>query len=178
MAGLSLDKILIRDAKTGAKGMKTRQLAMEGGGAVLVRLGTKQAPMRAPFGLSSFQESSPKKTLDLDLTEEEAVAWEALDSWAKSKADGAIFCGCVVRKEGYPPRLRVKASTQGECNTRFWDEAGKALDTTPDLKGRSVVVSLRVGCLWSMSGKHGISVTADDVQVLSRKEASAACPFD
>ena len=179
MAGLSFDKLILRDATVGAKGMKTRQITKEGGEAVCLRIGSKAKPLHAPFGLSSFQESSPKKTLDVDLTDEDAAEWEKLDSWAKGKAGSGNYCSCVVRKDGYPPRLRIKATVEGERKTRFWDEAGKALDSTPDLKGGAVVVSVRVGCLWSMSGKHGISLTADDVQVLPRSEPSAAvCPFE
>jgi len=136
-------------------------------------------PVRAPFGLSQFNE----KNLDLSIENDELLAsLQKLDAWACKHAgnlgvaaDG--YSPLMKQKDGlHAPLLRTKINTQ---YVRVWGKDGEP-DVEFDyaaLHGASLQLVIRLRGFWVHSGRWGLLLQAQDLLVLDRTATASVSPF-
>jgi hypothetical protein len=154
-------------------------------------LGTKDSPVRSPFGASSYgDEASTRKTLEFTLTDEQRTEWEQVAAWArryllehserlfkKKLTEASLqenFRPPATQKGDYRPLLRCKITTSGLNACRVWDQQGKRVDLPEDLRNVPVAAKLAVERVWMMSKEMGLVLTVTDLQLCSDP---ATCPF-
>ena len=137
-----LNQWTLKDPIVSQRGAKSCPLTHEDGTAVVVQLGSKDAPVASPFGASSYgDEASVRKTIEFSLDPERAQAWDAVTEWLRGyllenaerlmkkrlSADTIrenLRAPAVQKNENYPPLLRCKITTAGAHAVRCWDEQG------------------------------------------------------
>ena len=160
------------------------------GSSVTTTVGTKDSPVRSPFGATNFSdESSARKTLEFSLEAEQQAEWEAVTTHMrnyllenserlfKKKMTAASlqenFRAPVQQKGDYKPLLRCKITTNA---VRCWDEQGNRVDLPEDLRNVPVAVKLAVERVWMMSKEMGLVLSVTDIQLCS-EPAPDGCPF-
>ena len=154
-------------------------------------LGTKDLPVRSPFGASSYgDEASTRKTIEFSLEPDQIIEWEQVTKWArqyllhhserlfkKKLSEASIsenFRAPVTQKGDYRPLLRCKITTAGLNACRVWDQAGKRIELPEDLRNVPVAARLAVERVWMMSKEMGLVLTVTDLQLCSDP---VTCPF-
>ena len=161
------------------------------GSSVTTQLGTKDCPVRSPFGASCYgDESSTRKTLEFSVEPETVQEWEEVTKWARNylvenssrlfkktmskESIAENFQAPVQQKGEYKPLLRCKITTAGLNACRCWDQDGKRIDLPDDLRNLPVAVKLAVERMWCMSREMGLVLTVTDLQLCSDP---VSCPF-
>ena len=161
------------------------------GSLVTTHLGTKDCPVRSPFGASCYgDENSIRKTLEFSLETEAVREWEEVTKWARSylqehslrlfkknmtkESIAENFRAPVQQKAEYKPLLRCKITTAGLNACRCWDQDGKRIELPEDLRNVPVAAKLAVERVWCMSKEMGLVLTVTDLQLCSDP---VSCPF-
>ena len=127
------------------------------GSSVTTHLGTKDCPVRSPFGASCYgDENSTRKTLEFSLEPEAVQEWEQVTKWVqnyllenssrlfkKTMSKESIlenFRSPLQQKGDYKPLLRCKITTAGLNACRCWDQDGKRVELPEDLRNVPVAV--------------------------------------
>ena len=192
-----LNQWTLKDPIVSQRGAKSCPLTHEDGTAVIIQLGTKDAPVASPFGASSYgDEASVRKTIEFSLDPERAQAWGAVTDWLRGyllehaerlmkkrlSVDTIrknLRAPAVQKNENYPPLLRCKITTAGAHAVRCWDEQGEKMELPEDLKGVPVIARIHVERMWQMSKEYGLVLTCTDLQILAGAwTGGTVCPFD
>jgi len=186
MATQQFESWHLADQFVTAKGAKTCLLTVEG------KPFTFQPSERVtcPFGISSWEEDSARKNLELRCTPELEEFFGGLDAWAvayiaqhsnrllkKQLSVETIrenYKPTLNKKADYPALLRTKINASGPKALRFWDEQGKATEEPQDWRSVECTVQLHVKNLWIMGNSFGFTIECSDLQV---HEPTHACPF-
>jgi len=191
----TLARWTLKDPLTSQRGAKSCPIALDDGSAVIVRLGSKDAPITSPFGASCFgDETCPRKTIEFSLEPERTSEWDAVAEWLrgylvenaerlmKKKLSrdtiGENLRPPAVQKGDYPPLLRCKITTTGTHAVRCWDDQGRRIDLPEDLRGVPVVARIHVERLWMMSKEYGLVLTCTDLQIMQNATHGSSCPFE
>ncbi len=192
-----LNQWTLKDPIVSQRGAKSCPLTHEDGTAVLIQLGTKDAPVASPFGASSYgDEASVRKTIEFSLDPERAQAWGAVTDWLRGyllehaerlmkkrlSADTIrenLRAPAVQKNENYPPLLRCKITTAGAHAVRCWDGQGEKIELPEDLRGVPVIARIHVERMGQMSKEYGLVLTCTDLQILAgARTGGMVCPFD
>ena len=152
------------------------------------QIGTKEDPLRAPFGVSEpvGGGQAKRKTMDLELNGDLAAQLQAIDDVVVAEAikrpndffgkkmdeDAvrAMFQPIVTTKEGYKPTVRTKVKMESDKSptvvrvitgeTKF--RRGTAEDVT---KGSKVMAIVKLDSVWFASKMFGVSLSVDELIV-------------
>ena len=158
---------------------------------ITTHLGTKDLPVRSPFGASNYgDENSIRKTLEFTLEPEQAQEWAEVTKWAREyllthsqrlfkktiskESIAENFRAPVQQKNDYKPLLRCKITTAGPNACRCWNQVGERVDLPEDLRNVPVAAKLAVERVWLMSKEMGLVLTITDLQLC---EDPVSCPF-
>ena len=186
----TLKQWTLKEPVTSQRGAKFLPLECHGS-SVTTMLGTKDSPVRSPFGASSYgDEASTRKTIEFTVNDEQRAEWEQVTNWArqyllehserlfkKKFSETSIsenFRPPVSQKGDYRPLLRCKITTAGLNACRVWDQDGKRIELPEDLRNVPVAAKLAVERVWMMSKEMGLVLTVTDLQLCSDP---ATCPF-
>ena len=182
----------LRDAQISQKGAKSCSLVIDPQNTkAYLNLGSKDQPLRSPFGATSFNdEKATRKTIEFTLDESQAKIFKDFDSWAMNYLASnserlfkqtktleeikAIYKSPVSQKSEYRPHLRCKINTSGTAIVRCWDEIGQKRELPEDLRNCELVPRIHISHLWIMAKDVGWVLKIEDLMV---KEASQECPF-
>ena len=179
--------------QTSARGAKSCTLLDKDGQKVLLTVGSKEAPLRTPFGAGTYNdEDTPRKNLDFRLNDQQAEEFAAFDSWAiKYLADNSErlfkkqltiaqveehYRSPLSQKEGYQPLLRCKVNCSGAAACRGWNGDGERVSMPNDLRECELVPRLHLSHLWIMGRDFGWVLNVIDLQILEGG-AVMECPF-
>ena len=139
----------LADVFVTAKGAKQCALADGSKSPILY---SPEDPLTAPFGFSSWEESS-RKNLELRCTKGVEDYFTQFDEWVraylvqnserlfKKKLIAEQVAECykspLHKKGDYPALLRTKVNTSGKNAVRIWDEQGNEVDEPKRLAGHS-----------------------------------------
>ena len=189
---LSPDSYALKDPQISARGAKSCQLHDKEGKRVHLTLGSRTEPCTTPFGASTGNdEKATRKTIDFHLTDQQAAAFDAFDSWAvrylaehseriwkKKFTEERVaqnYRSPVVRKDGYRPHLRCKINTDGANACRAWTVEDERRELPEDLRGCLLVPRIQLSHLWMMAREYGFVLQVGDMMVI---DSSEECPFD
>ena len=143
-----------------------------------------------PFGITSWEDDTTRKNLELRCTPELESFFGSFDEWAISYI--AQNSGRLLKKElseqtirenykpalnkraDYPALQRTKVNTLGTKEVRFWDEHGKSTEQPEDWRAVECSVKLNIRSLWIMGSTFGWTIECSDVQLHT---PVYACPF-
>jgi len=192
----ALSQWTLKDPIVSQRGAKSCPLTLDDGTAVIVHLGSTDAPVTSPFGASSYgDEASVRKTLEFSLDPDQVQAWDAVTNWlhgyllanAERLMKKRLSADTIrenlrppaVQKGDYRPLLRTKVTTTGVHAVRCWNEKGHRIELPEDLRGVPVIARLHVQSLWMMSKEFGLVLTCTDLKILEGAwTAGSACPFE
>ena len=191
----TLNEWSLKDPIVSQRGAKSCPLARDDGTAVIVQLGSVDAPVSSPFGASSYgDETSVRKTLEFSISPEQAQFWEGVAEWLRGyllenaerlmkkrlskDTIGENLRAPAVQKGDYPPLLRCKITTSGAHAVRCWDEQGQRIELPEDLRGVPVIARLHVERLWMMSKEYGLVLTCTDLKFMQHATMGSSCPFE
>ena len=182
----------LRDPTISAKGAKSCSLVTDAQNTKsYLNLGSKENPLRSPFGATSFNdEKATRKTIEFTLDESQAKIFKDFDSWAMNYLASnserlfkqtktleeirAIYKSPVSQKADYKPHLRCKINTAGAAIVRCWDEAGQKRELPEDLRNCELVPRIHISHLWIMAKECGWVLKIEDLRIV---EKNAVCPF-
>ena len=190
---LATTSFALSNPQTSARGAKSCTLLDKDGQKVLITVGSKEAPLRTPFGANTYNdEDTPRKTLDFRLTDQQAEDFVAFDSWAiQYLADNSErlfkkqltkaqveehYRSPMSQKEGYQPLLRCKVNCTGAAACRCWNGDGERVSMPDDLRECELVPRLHLSHLWVMGRDFGWVLNVIDLQILEGG-AVMECPF-
>ena len=169
-----------------AKGAKQCALADGSKSPILY---SPEDPLTAPFGFSSWEESS-RKNLELRCTKGVEDYFTQFDEWVRAylvqnserlfkkkltaEQVAESYKSPLHKKGDYPALLRTKVNTSGNNAVRFWDEDGNEAAEPTSWKEIQVKPLLHVRSLWIMGPSFGFTVECTDLQVHTPRRT---CPF-
>jgi hypothetical protein len=155
-----------------------------------IQMATNKNPLKAPFGLTSFGETSGRQNLDISVDDAETQdfftaldkwvtehVWENVKEFFPKKAPASkeqlrdMYCPLLSQKNpSFDPLLRTKVNSS--CLV-FNIENGSHKGTLEDiLPGSLVVPIVSVSKLWTMSGRFGCTLVSEAVMVWPKKPKS------
>ena len=164
------ERYSLADQLVTAKGAKTCLLTADSKPVVF----QPKARVTCPFGISSWEEDTPRKNLEIRCTPELESFFGSFDEWAISYI--AQNSGRLLKKElseqtirenykpalnkraDYPALLRMKVNTSGTKEVRFWDEQGNATEQPEDWRAVECSVNLHIRSLWIMGSTFGWTI--------------------
>ena len=181
----------LRDCAVSAKGAKSCALVKPPNEKVFLNLGSKQEPLRTPFGATSFNdEAATRKTLEFSLSPQQVDLWNQFDAWAleylqkhserlfKKKLSAAevktAYKSPVTQKADYWPHLRCKINTGGIAAARIWDDADSRTVLPDDLREFDIIPRILISHLWIMGAAKdfGWVLQVNDLCVKSQPQVS------
>ena len=155
-----------------------------------IQIANNKNPLKAPFGLTSFGETSGRQNLDISVDDVEIQdffaaldkwvtehVWENVKEFFPKKAPASkeqlrdMYCPLLSQKyPSFDPLLRTKVNSS--CLV-FRIENGSHKGTLEDiLPGSLVVPIVSVSKLWTMSGRFGCTLVSEAVMVWPKKPKS------
>ena len=181
----------LRDVAVSAKGAKSCALVKSPNEKVFLKLGSKQEPLRTPFGATSFNdEAATRKTLEFSLSPEQVEQWNLFDAWAleylqkhserlfKKKLSAAevkaAYKSPVTQKADYRPHLRCKINTGGIAAARIWDDDDNRTVLPDDLREFDIIPRIHISHLWIMGAAKdfGWVLQVNDLCVKTQPQVS------
>jgi len=194
MASFDPKNIRIGAPEKSAKGAQIAYLSDTNGQSISFNLSTKHAPLRAPFGASSYNDDGAQRVnLDVTCPSEIETLFNEIDEHVVQllSEHGATYfkktmsiddvrrmfrASCTQNtKEGYLPTLRTKVNLSGSKVVRCWDMDTNAAVSLPDWKGCQLVPRVRAKGIYFMASSLGLIVDTSDVLV--QAQAPASSPF-
>ena len=176
----------LADQLVTAKGAKTCLLTADSKPVVF----QPKSRVTCPFGITSWEEDTVRKNLEIRCTPELEAYFDSFDQWAisyiaqnsgrllkKELSEQTIrenYKPALNKKADYPALLRTKVNTLGTKEVRFWDERGKPAESPEDWKAVECSVKLHIRSLWIMGSSFGWTIECTDIQMHS---PVYACPF-
>ena len=179
--------------QTSARGAKTCTLLDKDGQKVMLIVGSKEQPVRTPFGASTYNnEDTPRKTLEFRLTDQQVEEFVDFDTWAiQYLADNSErlfkkqltkaqveehYRSPLSRKEGYQPLLRCKVNCTSAAACRCWNGDNERVSMPEDLRECELVPRLHLSHLWVMGRDFGWVFNTVDLMIMEG-DAELECPF-
>ena len=179
--------------QTSARGAKSCTLLDKDGQKVMLIVGSKEQPVRTPFGANTYNnEDTPRKTLEIRLTDQQVEEFVAFDTWAiQYLADNSErlfkkqltkaqveehYRSPLSRKEGYQPLLRCKVNCTSAAACRCWNGDSERVSMPEDLRECELVPRLHLSHLWIMGRDFGWVLNVIDLQILEGG-MEIECPF-
>ena len=179
--------------QTSARGAKTCTLLDKDEQKVMLIVGSKEQPVRTPFGASTYNnEDTPRKTLEFRLTDQQVEEFVAFDTWAiQYLADNSErlfkkqltkaqveehYRSPLSRKEGYQPLLRCKVNCTSAAACRCWNGDGERVSMPEDLRECELVPRLHLSHLWVMGRDFGWVFNTVDLMIMEC-DTEMECPF-
>ena len=186
-----MDSWQVADVVQNARGGTRSANILSNGQPPTKRLGTPSSPLYSPYGISSFDPTSVRQSLDFNVPPDLAEWLQELDDWAfktllkqsprffkrqVSKEELTLMFQSCIKKHSkgdtqYNDSVRTKCS---KGKLKLWSFDHQPREAPVDFRHCDLVGMVQVRCFWFSGSQCGVCLELGDLMC---REQTRDCPF-